>query len=222
MRDLGSLVVEQRDQQPSKARVVDVPNPRSHIAAYSPGGSARIGREVQQRSLGRIDILRQRAGGEGHGGGDTNARVGVGQQRPGQRGGVFIVDVADRHDRRGADAGVGIGQHPPDLWQPADCDVAAHRSDRPQRPPAHFGSLVMQQERCHQTSFVERLQHVNGVDDAGSVRLREFLHQRFDRREVGAGHAKICRLHFARFQASTETHAGTRGGRAMPGRSRGR
>ena len=45
---------------------------------------------------------------------------------------------------------------------------------------------MVEQQRRDEVALVERLEHVDRVDDAGRVRMRQLLHERFDRRQIAA------------------------------------
>jgi hypothetical protein len=64
--------------------------------------------------------------------------------------------------------------------------------------------IAVQQQRRHEVALVDRLQHVDRVDDALRVGVRELLHQGFDRREIGDVEAQLARLHVARREAVAE------------------
>ena len=79
-------------------------------------------------ALGEIDVGRLRAAGE------RDRRGGRGSAGPDRASSGRASDAAsslliaaERADRRGADAGVRIAEHPPDLRHPLRGDVAARR-----------------------------------------------------------------------------------------------
>ena len=67
---------------------------------------AQIAADLDQRLLGAIDVLGRRAAGERDRRRRADPRVGVGEHRPGQRGGILARDRRQRADRRRPDAGV--------------------------------------------------------------------------------------------------------------------
>ena len=90
------------------------------------------------------------------------------------------------------------------MRQPVQRDITAHRPDRLQCATAHLWRLVIEQQRGDQTALIQRLQDVDGVDDASRIGLREFLDQRLDRREVRVRHAQILGFHQARLETMAE------------------
>ena len=116
---LRRRVVEQRDQQPAEARVGDLTDRGGDVAASGARSVARIAGELDEHGLGGVHVRRRGAGGERHGRGHADARIRIGEQRPGQRRRILVVDGAERDDRGRPDAGIRVAQHAPHLRQPS-------------------------------------------------------------------------------------------------------
>ena len=116
-----------------------------------------------------------------------------------------------RADGGSADAGVGVAEHAPDLRQPAAarCPAAPTPMAR-SAAPADLGRLVIEQQRRDEVALVERLEHVDRVDDARGIRLRELLHQRLDRRRGRRRSAADRSAARRALDALAEASAGTR------------
>ena len=77
-------------------------------------------------------------------------------------------------------------------------------AERLERPGPHFRRLVIEQQRRDQAALVERLEHVDGVDHAIGIGVRQLLHQRLDGGEVGRIEPHLLRLHDALLDAAAE------------------
>ena len=56
---------------------------------------------------------------------------------------------------------------------------------------------MIEEQRRYEVPLVDRLEHVDGVDHALGIRVRELLHQRFDRRQIGDVQPQLAGLHIA-------------------------
>ena len=101
-------------------------------------------------------------------------------------------------------AASGSGEQPADVRRPAAGRLAARLGQRPQRARPHLRRLVIEEQRRHQVALVERLEDVDRIDDALGIRLRQLLHQRLDRREVGGVQPHLLGLDDALFDAAAE------------------
>ncbi len=128
----------------------------------------------------------------------ADARIGIGEERARERRRIFLADRRQRADRGGPDARVAVAEHAADVRDPLLRDVAAHGAERRQRAPPDDRRLVIEEQRRHEIPLVDRLEHVDGVDDALGIRVRQLLDQRFDGREIGDIQAQLARLHIAR------------------------
>ena len=158
----------------------------------------------EQRRFRLIDVLGPRAAGHGDRRRRADPRIGIGEERARERRRIFLADRRERADRGGADAGIAVAEHAADLRDPLLGDVAAHGAERGQRAPPDHGRLVIEEQRRHEVPLVDRLEHVNGVDHALRIRVRELLHQRFDRRQVGDVQPQLARGDVARDEALAE------------------
>ena len=84
VRDLGRFVVQQRNQQPAEARVVDVTDRRRDISPATFARRRASVREIDEAASAASTSAGLVAAGERDGGGDPDPRLGVGQQRPRQ------------------------------------------------------------------------------------------------------------------------------------------
>ena len=120
-------------------------------------------------------------------------------------GGVLVVDGRERADRRRPDPRVSVAEHPSNLRRPTarrcPCRTAPSASSA---RAAHRGRLVIEQQRRDEVALVERLEDVDRVHDACGLRMGELLHERFDRRQVGAAQANFGRRDVAPLDARPE------------------
>ena len=195
--DVRRRVVQQRNQQPPEARVGDLADgdgdvaarasrPRRRVSLMSRAAPLRPGRRRRRwrcAASATAAVARMRGSGSARSG-----RASVAASS--------LVDRRERADGRGADAGVARRR------ACGGCAAATARRCRcaRRRAPAsarraHLRRLVIEQQRRDQVALVERLEHVDRVDHARRVRVRQFLHQRFDRREVGAAQPQLVGLH---------------------------
>ena len=82
--------------------------------------------------------------------------------------------------------------------------LAARLGERAQRARPHLRRLVIEEQRRDQVALVERLEHVDRIDDALCIRLRQLLDERLDGREVGGVQPHLLRLDDALFDAAAE------------------
>ena len=185
-RHLGRGVVEQRDQQRPEARVRDVTDGGGHVAAAGAAGSrespASSTSAASAASTSAGDALaasataavtRMRGSGSASSGRDSVVASSL-----------LMAPIATIAAARTPES--GVAQHAPDLREPSHADVAAHGAQRAQRALPDLRRLVIEQQRRDEVALVERLEHVDGVDHAGRVRLRQLLHERLDGRQIAA------------------------------------
>ena len=201
IRNVGVVVIEQRDQQPLEPFIGNVAESAGDVAAGGPRCRGRIGDDVHERVVGGIDIRFLQARGQSESRRRPNPRVRFGQQRPRVRDRVFMTDGCQRAKRRGADAGVSIRQRTADLRRPALRRVGPERT---QRPLTDGRRLVIEEERRDQVALVERFEDVYRVDDSRRFGIRELLHQCLDRAEVGDVQTKLRRGQVAPLDALSE------------------
>ena len=189
--DFRRRIVQERNEQPAETRIGDLADRDRDVAARALGRVVGVAGQIEQRRFGLVDVRGAGAAGQRHRRRGADARIGIGEERPGERGRIFLADRRERADRRGAHTRVAVAEHAADVRHPLLGDVAAHGAERRQRAAADLRRLVIEEERRHQVPLVDRLEHVNRVDDACRVGVRQFLDQRFDRRELRSAQAQL-------------------------------
>ena len=154
VRDFGRRIVEQRDRAAAGIAARRCAGSRWRRRA-APCGWRRPNRPSRSSSTlsASVDVGRLRAAGQRDCRGRADARIRIGQQRPGQRRRrPRLVDRRQRADRRGPDARVGVRQRPADLRHPLLGDVAARprraRRARAPAPPATRGRAAAASPGC--------------------------------------------------------------------------
>ena len=194
-------VVNQRNQQPPERRILDVRERAGRIAAAIRRARPRVANQSRQRAFGGLGIARRLGVGQLDRGRDHHARVRVVQMPVQQRAHILVAEVGQRAHRRRAHVRVVVLQHRAHGRQPALGLGVPQRAQRLERARANARRFVMQQQRRDQVPLVERLQHLDGVQHRGFVRVRELLDQRFDRGGIGHVDAHRVRLDLALVQA---------------------
>ena len=166
--DFGRRIVEKRNQQTAEPRVGDLADGNRDIAAR---GLWPTSLESLVRSSS-VDSARSTSSGLASWPSCATAAVarmrGSGSARSGRANDAASSWLIDRQrpDRGGANAGVAIAEHAPDVRDPLLRDVAAHVAKRRQRTPADLWRLVVEEQRRHEVALVERLEDVDGVNHA--------------------------------------------------------
>ena len=186
-------VLQQRRQQVAGPPVAHPANRRREVAPHLAGALARVGRERGEDLRRGAPVARVVAARQHQRGGGRNAGIGVADERPTDRRRLLVADGGERLDRGHPHPGAGIGDQPLDGRGPPDGDVGARRAERAERPGAHRGGLVMQQQRRDEVALVERFQHVDRIEHPALVGMGELLDQRLHRGEVGHAQAHLAR-----------------------------
>ncbi len=185
LHDGGVTVVEQWNEQRAESRIVHVRERSRGFCASGRRTVAIVGDDLPQRRLGGRHIVGTPWVREGDRGRDVDAGLRIGEMTTHQDGGVFVFELGERTQRGSPHVHVFVLHHAGHGRQPAAGRFRSRQRQRAQGAGAHARRFMLEQERRHELSLVQRIEHLDRVEHGGFVGMRELLDEGLDRRGVG-------------------------------------
>ena len=176
--------MQERDQQVVCPKVTHVADRSGEVATDRTGALSGVSRQRRQRLLGGSLVGWLFRARQDDGGGGDNPRVRVVQKVTGQDGRIFVPNTRERANSRGPDIGARVADHGFNGGDPALGDIRTSILERGEGSGSDRGRFVVEEQRGDQVALVQRVQYLDGIQDAAFVGMRQLFHKGFDRRQV--------------------------------------